>query len=64
MKLKNKVAIVTGGSGGIGQGLCERLAKEGAKIVINYRSSKEEADAVWLANELLLPNNESGLLEQ
>ena len=43
MKLKDKVAIVTGGSGGIGKALCERLASEGAKIVINYRSSKDEA---------------------
>ena len=43
MKLENKVAIVTGGSGGIGQALCERLAKEGAKIAINYRSSEDEA---------------------
>ena len=43
MKLENKVAIVTGGSGGIGQALCERLAKEGAKIVINYHSDADEA---------------------
>lgn len=43
MKLEGKVAIITGGSGGIGQALCERLAKEGAKIVINYRSSADEA---------------------
>lgn len=43
MKLENKVAIVTGGSGGIGQALCTRLAQEGAKIVINYRSSVDEA---------------------
>lgn len=43
MKLENKVAIVTGGSGGIGQALCDRLAQEGAKIVINYRSSADEA---------------------
>ena len=46
MKLENKVAIVTGGSGGIGQALCERLAKEGAKIVVNYRSAEEEAKKV------------------
>ena len=46
MKLENKVAIVTGGSGGIGQELCMRLAKEGAKIVVNYRSAKEEAEEV------------------
>ena len=43
MKLEEKVAIVTGGSGGIGQALCKRLAKEGAKIVINYRSSIDKA---------------------
>ena len=44
MKLKDKVVIVTGGSGGIGQGLCNRLAKEGAKVVINYHSAKEDAE--------------------
>ena len=43
MKLKEKVAVVTGGSGGIGRALCERLAQEEAKIIINYRSSIEEA---------------------
>lgn len=46
MKLENKVAIVTGGSGGIGRALCERLAKDGAKIVVNYRSSADEAREV------------------
>ena len=46
MKLENKVAIVTGGSGGIGRALCERLAKDGAKIVVNYRSSTDEAQEV------------------
>ena len=46
MKLENKVAIVTGGSGGIGQDLCMRLAKEGAKIVINYRSSNVAPGAI------------------
>ncbi len=43
MKLDSKVAIVTGGSGGIGHSLCERLAKEGARIVVNYHSSMDEA---------------------
>lgn len=34
MKLENKVAIITGGAGGIGRGMCFALAKEGAKLVI------------------------------
>lgn len=46
MKLDSKVAIVTGGSGGIGHSLCERLAKEGARIVVNYHSSMDEAEEV------------------
>ena len=43
MKLESKVAVVTGGSGGIGEAICLRLAKEGAKIVINYRSHPDKA---------------------
>jgi len=34
MRLRNKVAIVTGGARGIGKAICLQLAKEGAKIVI------------------------------
>jgi NAD(P)-dependent dehydrogenase (short-subunit alcohol dehydrogenase family) len=34
MKLRDKVVIITGGSGGIGMCTCEQLASEGAKIVI------------------------------
>ena len=43
MKLEGKVALVTGSSSGIGQAIAIRLAKEGANIIINYRSSCEEA---------------------
>jgi NAD(P)-dependent dehydrogenase (short-subunit alcohol dehydrogenase family) len=46
MKLLNKKAIVTGSSLGIGKGIALALAKEGADIVINYHSHKEEADKV------------------
>lgn len=53
MKLENKVAIVTGGSGGIGQGLCERLAKEGAKVVVNYHSAVDAANEVKAKVEAL-----------
>jgi 3-oxoacyl-[acyl-carrier protein] reductase len=36
MMLQDKVAIVTGGSRGIGRGICLVLAQEGAKVVVNY----------------------------
>ena len=44
MKLKEKVALVTGGSQGIGQSIVLKLAEEGAKVVINYRSHPEGAE--------------------
>ncbi|WP_341900172.1 glucose 1-dehydrogenase [Fluviicola taffensis] len=43
-KLNNKVAVVTGASKGIGAGIAKAFAKEGAKVVVNYASSKEAAD--------------------
>jgi 3-oxoacyl-[acyl-carrier protein] reductase len=46
MKLKNKVAVVTGASKGIGAGIAKGLAAEGAAVVVNYASSKEGADGV------------------
>lgn len=44
MKLKGKVALVTGSSQGIGQGIVLKLAEEGADVVINYRSHPEGAE--------------------
>ncbi|MCI0627669.1 MAG: glucose 1-dehydrogenase [Acidobacteria bacterium] len=41
-----KVAIVTGGSKGIGAAIAKHLADEGAAVVVNYASSKEGADRV------------------
>ncbi len=45
-KLKNKVAVVTGASKGIGAGIAKGLAAEGANVVVNYSTSKEGADRV------------------
>src|SRR6185295_5355188 len=45
-KLKNKVAVVTGASKGIGAGIAKGLAAEGASVVVNYASSKDGADTV------------------
>src|SRR3954468_15304443 len=44
--LKNKVAVVTGASKGIGASIAKHFAAEGAKVVVNYASSKEGADKV------------------
>ena len=46
MRLEGKVALVTGASRGIGKGIALRLAREGARVAVIYRSSRPEAEAV------------------
>ena len=48
--LDNKIALVTGGAGGIGSAICKKLAEEGASIIITYNSNAEKAES--LRNEL------------
>lgn len=46
MKLKDKRAIVTGGTRGIGRAIVDEFVKEGCKIVFTYHSSEEKAKEI------------------
>jgi 3-oxoacyl-[acyl-carrier protein] reductase len=46
--LSGKVALVTGGSRGIGAGIVKRLAREGAAVAFTYAASREKAEQLAL----------------
>lgn len=45
-RLENKIALVTGGSRGIGKGIALRLAEEGALVIVHYGTRRNAADQV------------------
>jgi NAD(P)-dependent dehydrogenase (short-subunit alcohol dehydrogenase family) len=53
MKLRNKVAIITGASQGIGKGIAEVFAEEGADVAVNHLGSCQNASAVaeWVRSQ-------------
>jgi len=46
MELKDTVAVVTGGNGGLGQRICHALAKQGCKLAVVYARSADDAEKV------------------
>ncbi|WES99241.1 SDR family oxidoreductase [Chryseobacterium arthrosphaerae] len=46
MNTKTNIALVTGGSRGLGKNAALKIAQKGLDVIITYRSNKEEADAV------------------
>ena len=46
MQLEKKIALVTGGTRGIGKAIVRNLAEAGADVAFTYKSSKESADAI------------------
>ena len=52
MELKNKVAIVTGGTRGIGRAIAESLVKAGARVAITARDEQELSTAVSQLNQI------------
>ena len=53
MRFKGKVALVTGGSRGIGRGISEMFARGGAKVIVNYASTADSGPFSGSADQLV-----------
>jgi glucose 1-dehydrogenase len=56
-RLKDRIAVVTGSSSGIGQGIAVRFAQEGARVVVNFIGHPDGAEQTLAAIQLAWPKN-------
>ena len=68
-EFEGRVALVTGGSRGIGRAICHRLASDGAKIAVNYQNNRDaaestRADVEELGSEGILVQANVGLADE